>query len=193
MTGMPEEVYERIYGATKRLIEKKRSSASNVKIKLSFIVDSGNYRDIPKMVETGLGLGADHIFFCNFLPSPYCGLSAGERVLMAGGAEEAWIKRTFDRYPLSIRKRLTPPVLVDPGMPDNRCATHFSQIRFDGDGNVSSCSMMLLDMSGNGTYREKDVWNNDFFRSMRRAFMGCGGSAIKEPCKVCPDNKGVAV
>ncbi len=193
MTGIPEEVYRKIYDDTRRLIEERNRAGSKLKVKLSFIIDRHNYRSIPGMIDAGLALGADHIFLCNFLPSPYDGLRAHERVLMAEEETLRELKAIIGKYPPAVSKKVTLPVLVDPHQRDNKCAAHFSQIRFDGDGNVSSCSMMLLNMSGNGTYKDKDVWNNEFFRNMRKAFLDKGVISIKDPCKVCPDNKGVVV
>lgn len=193
MTGMGEEVYGRIYEAAKRLIEEKMRRKAAVKVKLSFILDKTNYRFIHEMIGVSIGLGADHTFFCNFLPAPYDGFAAPERVLMAEDAVIDELRGALQRYPPEIRKTFTPPVLVNPGSGENNCNTHFSQIRFDGDGNVSSCSMMLLDMTGHGSYRDKDVWNNDFFRKMRRVFLSHGNELVPDPCKVCPDNRGVKI
>ena len=83
------------------------------------------------------------------------------------------------------------PSLIDKNSAGNGCDVHFRQIRFDGDGNVSSCSMMLLNMTGNGSYRDGDVWNNAFFRGMRRIFLSGSGDGLPGPCGVCPDNKGI--
>ncbi|MDD5496135.1 MAG: radical SAM protein [Candidatus Omnitrophica bacterium] len=193
MTGMDGAIYLKIYDATRRLIEERNRRKVKIKVKLSFIIDNYNYKFIPEMIETSLKLGVDHAFFCNFLSSPYTGLSAPERVLMAEEKTKEEIRRIFAAYPPSIRKRLTPPVLLDTKMDKNACDTHFTQIRFDGDGNVSSCSMMLLDMTGHGTYKDDDVWNNEFFRKMRRVFLKGKMGEFPDPCKVCPDNKGVKV
>ena len=193
MTGMKPETYDGIYEAVGALVAEKKRRGSRVKIKLSYIIDKHNYRFIPYMVASSAALGVDHSFFCNFLSAPYDGLRAEERSLMAGGKAAGEIKAIFEAYPPAVRKKLTPPLLVDPGMAGDNCRTHFSQIRFDGNGNVSSCSMMLLNMSGHGHYRDKDVWNNAFFRDMRKAFLSGGSYPVPDPCKVCPDNKGVRI
>jgi len=190
MTGMDKTVYQTIYDGVRALVEEKNKCNSSVKIKLSFIIDRYNYTAIPEMVKVGLELDADHIFFCNFLPAPFEGLRAEERVLTARPEIRDALTEIFRRYPPAIRKRLTPPVIVDAATRHNLCDIHFTQIRFDGDGNVSSCSMMLLNMSGNGTYKDDGLWNNDFFRDMRRAFISGEGRFIPEPCKSCPDNRG---
>jgi MoaA/NifB/PqqE/SkfB family radical SAM enzyme len=191
MTGMDGAIYGEIRRSAGRLVEERDRARSKVKVKLSFIIDNHNYSKIPKMVETSLALGVDHTFFCNFLPCPSGGLTAGERVLMSGSRVRAELAAMMARYPASVRRKFTMPLLVDEGAAANRCRSHFSQIRFDGDGNVSSCSMMLLNMEGNGHYRDAELWNNDFFRRMRRTFISGDERLLPEPCRVCPDNKGV--
>lgn len=193
MTGMDRSIYDTIYESVKKLIKERKKRASRLKVKLSFIIDRINYKAIPAMADVAIRLGADHAFFCNFLPCPYAHLGAEERVLTNSPDISEELKGIFSMYPLSVRKRLTLPTLVDPKMDGNRCNTYFSQARFDGDGNVSSCSMMLLDMTGHGNYKDKEIWNSDFFRSMRRLFLSGNDKDLYDPCKVCPDNKGVEV
>lgn len=193
MTGMPAAVYRDSLEAVRQLIAKRNAGSRRLKVKLSFIIDRENYRSIPAMAELGLALGADHLFFCNFLAAPFDGLRAEERVLMAERDVGDELAAMFGRFPAEARRKMTPPVLVARGRGRNGCATHFSQIRFDGEGNVSSCSMMLLNMAGNGSFREPGVWNNAFFRSMRKAFLDGADDRLQEPCRVCPDNRGVAM
>jgi MoaA/NifB/PqqE/SkfB family radical SAM enzyme len=193
MTGMDGNVYSSIYEAVSSLVSQKRQRGSPIKVKLSFIIDRHNYKAIPDMIAAGLKLGVDHMFFCNFLSAPFDGLRADQRALMDAGVIKEEIVAMFASYPPAVRKKLTPPVLIDANMGRNECDTHFSQIRFDGAGNVSSCSMMLLNMAGHGSYKDEGVWNNEFFRDMRRRFLSSDGSLVPEPCKVCPDNKGVHI
>lgn len=193
MTGMGPETYQEIYDSVRMLVEEKRRRSSSVKVKLSYIIDRHNYKFIPYMVDVSIALGADHSFFCNFLSAPYDGLRAEERSLMADKKVIDEMRAIFASYPAAIRRKLTPPLLVDRNMSENNCETHFSQIRFDGDGNVSSCSMMLLNMSGHGSYKDENVWNNAFFKDMRRAFLSKDNCRIPDPCKVCPDNKGIRI
>ena len=193
MTGMDESYYDKILVAVKKLVAEKRKRGSFVKVKLSFIIDKHNYRHIPAMVDVALDTGVDHAFFCNFLPCPYGHLGAGDRLLTSDDRIKKELDEMFSRYPAAVRKKLTPPVLVDMGEGKNNCSTHFSQVRFDGGGNVSSCSMMLLDMTGHGSYKDPGVWNNAFFTGMRRKFLSGDNERLFDPCRVCPDNKGVRI
>lgn len=193
MTGMDEAVYSKIYEAVKRLVDERAHRRSKVKIKLSFILDKVNYKFIHDMIDVSLDLGVDHTFFCNFLAAPYSGLLPDERVLPADGKIADELRGALMRYPPDMRKKFTLPALVDTKSSRNGCGAHFSQVRFDGDGNVSSCSMMLLDMTGKGNYKDEDVWNNDFFKKMRRLFLSGASAELPDPCGVCPDNKGVMI
>lgn len=193
MTGMDERIYSEIYEAVEILVRERDKRSSNLSVKLSFIIDRHNYKFIPKMIDVSLRLGVDHIFFCNFLTAPYDGLRPSERLLVAGDVVKDELNAIFKNYPPEIRKKCTPPILVDEKIIKNNCEIHFSQIRFDGDGNVSSCSMMLLDMSGHGNYKEEGLWNNEFFKTMRRAFLSGDDKCVPSPCKICPDNKGVEI
>jgi len=191
MTGMPEERHRDICDAVGSLVRERDRRRSRVRVKVSHIIDKTNYRHMPQMARISLDLGADHTFFCNFLACPYGGLSAGERVLEASDEIAKEIRAMIDALPPAARKKFTFPSLIDRNAGAFRCDSHLSQMRFDGDGNISSCSMMLLDMTGRESRLGKDAWNNDFFRSMRRRFMSRDSSQLFEPCLWCPDNTGV--
>ncbi|MCM8790648.1 MAG: radical SAM protein [Candidatus Omnitrophica bacterium] len=193
MTGMDENYYAKIYRAIKNLVDERNRRNSPLKVKLSFIVDRQNYKYIPDMIQTSLNLGVDHTFLCNFLPCPVEGLTAEERSLMADPKIRREIRSIMNAYPPLVRRKFTLPPLIDKTLRQNKCVSHFSQVRFDGDGNISSCSMMLLNMEGNGNYRDEEIWNNAFFRRMRNVFLSSDAEKLPGPCRVCPDNKGVLI
>jgi hypothetical protein len=145
------------------------------------------------MIDVSLKLGADHAFFCNFLPSPYNGFRFEERVLAADGNIARQLRAMLGSYSAPVRKKVTFPKLPESSINRNHCNTYFSQIRFDGDGNVSSCSIMLLNMEGHGNYRDKNVWNSEFFRTMRKTFLSNDNERLPSPCRLCPENKGVKI
>jgi MoaA/NifB/PqqE/SkfB family radical SAM enzyme len=191
MTGMPEKTYYDVYDATKRLIQERNRKSSPVRVKLSYIIDKQNYIFMPEMAKVSAELGADFTFFCNFLACPYEGFTADERSLETGEAITKEIQGFIRSLPLSQRRKFDFPQLIDRNAKRFSCRSHFSQIRFDGAGNVSSCSMMLLDMGKKGNFMDPDAWNNEFFRSMRRGFLSGERSALHDPCLWCPDNVGV--
>lgn len=194
MTGGACEIYDKIFDGVKTLISERDRTNSKVKIKLSFIIDTVNYKSLEDMIRAGMGLGADTIFLCNFLPCPYPGLSADERMIFLKnkGAID-FIKDVYDNLDNETKRKVSFPDAVDIGIKDNKCDTHFTQIRVDGEGRVSSCSVMLLNMEGSGYYYQPDVWNNTFFRETRRAFLKNNRDLLKDPCRICPENLGVRI
>jgi MoaA/NifB/PqqE/SkfB family radical SAM enzyme len=191
MTGMPEDVYREIYDAIKHLAEERDKRRSGIKIKVSHIIDKHNYAHIPEMIRISLDLGVDHTFFCNFLACPYDGFRAEERALEAEGVVVERTQGFINAIPARQRKKFDFPVLIDRHAAAFQCNSHFSQIRFDGSGDVSSCSMMLLNMRDKGKYPDADVWNGEFFRTMRRNFLSGDSKRLYEQCLWCPDNVGI--
>jgi MoaA/NifB/PqqE/SkfB family radical SAM enzyme len=194
MTGMAREVYDRIFAAAKELISERNRTHSKVKVKLAFIVDTVNYKSLGKMIDAGMELGADVVFLCNFLPAPYPGLTADERMIFLKNTEIIrFMKNVQARLDERTRRKISFPDVVNPEAVSNECRAHFTQIRVDGDGRVGSCSVMLLNMGGKGYFYEPDVWNNKFFQDMREIFLKNNKSLLKEPCRACPENFGVRI
>jgi len=192
LTGMPPETHAQIIRDTKMLIDEVKKTGKALSVKISFIIDRENYRSMPKMISLARELGPDHTFLCNFLPTPYKGLTPKERVITVDDKPIAdLISKAMAGLSGIERKKFSFPVLIDPALAENRCATHFKQLRVDGDGNASSCSMMLLNMQGASSLKDEDIWNGPFFMAMREKFMR--GGALEEVCYYCPDNKGVPI
>lgn len=191
MTGMEPRIYDEIYNNVKALIEKKKKVRSGVKVKLSFILDRENVKYVDAMVAASLKLGADHTFFCNFLPSRFDGFRPEERVLF-DDEHLPGLRAAYNKLNKGEKRKFTFPPLLGREKTVRECNTHFSQMRVDGKGNVSSCSMMLLNMEDKGKYYQKDVWNNGFFKLMRRKFMD-SKEELPEPCYHCVSNYGVSL
>ena len=192
MTGCSSHTYPIILNAVDNLIRERDQSDSKVKIKLSFIIDRENFRFIPEMINTGEQLGVDSIFLCNFLPSTVDGFRAEERMLFSGNLDAAnTIKEIYTNLPEKLKRMVSFPEFVNKESRRNKCDAHFTQMRVDGEGRVSSCSVMLLNMDGQGYFYDKNVWNNNFFHEMRQRFLNSKKNDLLEPCRVCPDNFGL--
>lgn len=192
MTGCPSYVYSKIYNATEKLIQAQNKSGSKVKVKLSYIIDKINYKGIPHMINIAEKLGADFIFLCNFLPSPYAGFRAEERMLFYDDINVVnTIKKVYSSLPDTLKRKVSFPKLINRNSAKNNCVTYFTQIRVDGEGRISSCSIMLLNMDGHGYFYDENVWNNNFFKKMRQKFLSSNKDNLLAPCRVCPENYGV--
>lgn len=189
MTGMAGFLYPKICKNVKRLVEARKTVGSSVEIKASFIIDQQNWRFVPEFLRVADGLGVDQVFLCNFLPAPFSGFRAEERSLFLQDTEMVEFLRTI--VPPHMRGKVTLPTLLDLTQTTKQCACHFEQLRVDGAQNFSSCSMMLLNMEGNGKITDSEVWNSAFFKDRRARFLTDDKDVLFDPCKVCPDNYGV--
>jgi len=192
LTGMRPGIFDKIYKDTKELIERKKSKKSPLKVKLSFIIDKVNFKHLDSMVKLLGELKADYAFLCNFLPCPYDELTPQKRVITKNDKEIMKFIRDFrDNLPVHLKEKLSFPRVIDSAMKENKCSIHFDQVRVDGDGKVSSCSMMLLNMKEAGSIDEEDPWNSAHLVRMRKKFLE--NKDIEEPCFHCPSNKGIEI
>ncbi len=186
LTGCGAECYHKIYENVVRLVDKKRSAGANLKIGVSYVLDKTNFEFLNDMIQVADKLGVDEVKIMPYLSTlDIPGYTSKERSLFEG-----------DNAVKNIFSNITPT----PGMnvalysplkstPTKNCRTFFTHIRVDGAGNIGSCGRMLLDLSRNGKFTDKNVWNNDYFRRMRRIYLD-PKLALLEPCTVCPENMG---
>jgi MoaA/NifB/PqqE/SkfB family radical SAM enzyme len=189
ITGMPGLFYQKIYKNVKRLVEARNTLGSPVKIKASFIIDQQNWRLVPEFLKVADEVGVDQVFLCNFLSAPFDGFRAEERSLFAHDTEMVEFLRTA--VPTHMKDKVVLPTLLDLTQTTKQCSCHFDQLRVDGAQNFSSCSIMLLNMEGNGKITDAEVWNSAFFQDRRARFLTDDKSVLFDPCKVCPENYGV--
>ncbi|MDA2915388.1 radical SAM protein [Nitrospinae bacterium AH_259_B05_G02_I21] len=189
ITGMPGLLYPKIYKNVKRLVEARNALGSPVKIKASFIIDQQNWPLIPEFLRVADEVGVDQVFLCNFLSAPFDGFRAEERSLFVQDTDMVEFLRTV--VPSNMQGKVVLPTLLDPAQTTKQCSCHFDQLRVDGAQNFSSCSIMLLNMEGNGKITDAEVWNSTFFQNRRARFLTDDKSVLFDPCKVCPENYGV--
>jgi MoaA/NifB/PqqE/SkfB family radical SAM enzyme len=191
LTGNDPAIFSRIEAGFRRLVAARDRARSGLEICAQYIVDKENLPLVPAMLAHARGLGADRVSFSTFLPTPYPGFRAEERVPDTAEASRANLAAAHvNALPAAQRARITPPLLLEERRGAPRCRVNFSQLRVDAAGNVGSCSAMLQNMGGQGHFEDADVWNNAFFRRQRRAFLGAGAD-LEAPCRVCPYNYGV--
>ncbi|MBI5210951.1 MAG: radical SAM protein [Elusimicrobia bacterium] len=193
MTGMDPGMYGAILMNVGRLTAARDRRLSPLVVNASFILDKTNYVHVPAMLETAFGLGVDGVHLVSFLPSPCDGYRVEERTITTDDAAIVGFLRRA--VPAGLRRRVSLPTVLDRGASAKRCSCHWAQVRVNGNGEVSSCSMMLLNMAGHGTIRDgsaMEVWNSAWFQGMRAKFLSEGKDALELPCTVCVDNFGVS-
>ncbi|MBC7545156.1 MAG: radical SAM protein [Candidatus Sericytochromatia bacterium] len=193
LTDQGEDTFHKIRRNVEKLIRARNARGSSFQVKISFILDRDNYTHLPAMLELARTLQADKVFLCNFLHTPFEGGHANDRAIFTDHTEiVAYLQQTMEAQPDWFRRRVMPPPLLERFTGQKRCDIHHTQLRVDAEGNVNSCSMMLLKMKGHGHALDEGLWNNKFFAGMRRMFLD-EKAPLPEPCKFCPSNVGVGL
>jgi MoaA/NifB/PqqE/SkfB family radical SAM enzyme len=186
MTGMSPNFFEVIRENISELVAQRDLKKAKIEIWISIILDQINYVYLQDMINFAESLGIDGVFFFQYLPSPAIGFTAEERCLFS---DDIKALETFSHLMPSRSKIkiIFPPLLERKGNNNKICSTYFYLISVDGEGNIGGCCAQLLDLSKNGTFYEKDAWNNHHFKDMRRRFIE-PETPILEPCKWCYNN-----
>lgn len=187
MTGNSEEIYPIILRNVKELVKERNKRNSKLKIELSFIVDSFNFRFMDQMIQLGDNLGAELVSLIPFLPLPYPGYTPEERCLLADNQEV--IRKLCRLMPIKFRCDVEYPFLLSNSLKNRKvCRWPFSQLRVDGEGNIGGCGVALLNTRGNGKVYDKDPWNNRYFRDLRNRHLN---GDLFWPCRFCTESMGV--
>jgi len=185
MTGQQKKYFSIICNNVQELVRKRNEIKSGLVISLSFILDQQNYRNAFRMVELAEKLGVDEVSLHNFLPSPVEGFTAEKRCLYSDDKDvvETLIRLRQGGY----KVKLNLPTLLDKNRKEKYCVSYFRLIRVDGEGNVGGCAGQLLNLSGNGKFYDKDVWNNSHFQERRKIFLDADIPELP-PCRDCCHN-----
>lgn len=187
LTGCGTKCYHTIYENVAALTAKKKQTGAGLNIGVSFVLDKTNFRFVNEMIQTADALGVDEVSVTPYLSSLNIpGYTSQDCSLFESSdtTRDIFSKITSSASGMKITLY---PLLKD--LPVRNCRVFFTHIRVDGDGNIGSCGRMLLDLTKNGKFTDKDVWNNDCFRRMRRTFLD-SQLPLLDPCKVCPQNMG---
>jgi MoaA/NifB/PqqE/SkfB family radical SAM enzyme len=187
MTGNPKVDYSRILQNVEALVRARANKRSSLRIDLSFIIDSNNYLHMKDMIEVGEAFGVDSVYLAQFQASPYTHFTPEERCLFADDQEviEELAQLMSRKYRCHVR---WPYLLMRPEGKRSICRWPFSIITVDGAGNIGGCPMAVLNMHENGTIYDKNPWNNQYFRDMRRRHLN---GALFWPCQYCVECAGV--
>jgi MoaA/NifB/PqqE/SkfB family radical SAM enzyme len=193
LTDQGEATFEKIKRNVQKLVAARNARRSKFQVKLSFILDRQNAQHLPAMLDLARGLEADKVFLCNFLHTPFANGHADDRSIFVDHHEIiAGIQQAIAAQPAWFRRRVMPPPVLERWPTKKRCDVHHTQLRVDANGDVNSCSMMLLKMKGHGHVMDENLWNNKFFTGMRRLFLD-EKAPLPEPCRYCPSNVGVSL
>jgi len=186
MTGNPEANFSRILHNIEALV-RARGKNNAPRIDLSFIIDRHNYHYMKDMLEIAENLGADFVYLLHFLASPYPGFTPEERCLYEDdqAVKDELFRLMSKKYRCEVE---WPYLLKRPGGERIVCKWPFSLIQIDGGGYVGGCPVQLSNMHNNGTIYDKDVWNNQYFRDLRRRHLQ---GNLFGPCESCVCSVGI--
>jgi MoaA/NifB/PqqE/SkfB family radical SAM enzyme len=183
ITGEDGKYFYKICDNIRALVETRREKKSDIKFGASIILDKINYRYINEMIQTAGMLGLDYVTFYPFFPvSENEDFSASKRCLFEDDKEVAEFFPAKVKYPSSGLQVIICPfpkrVVARRG-----CRSFFKLLSIDGAGNVGGCAKQILNLTG-GKFSDEDVWNNQYFRSMRQMFLD-PNTPLLETCKFC--------
>lgn len=186
MTKNPKQNYNDILTNISQLVEKKRSKGSrSPQIRILHIVYKGNYKYIPNVVKLADELGVDSLVFFNLLPVDIPGFTE-DQCLYEDDQDVIDVISSVER-PKSKLVVYTPN-LLQRVITKRVCSDYFEKIRVDSRGSVTSCGAIIQASERYGNvFRDKDVWNNDHFRNMRRMFLG-NSVPLLDCCRICEGN-----
>lgn len=185
VAGVSQEIYEVITRNLNELVKERNRRKSKLKISMTYVCTKDNYKDIPKVIELGKSICFDYIHFHNLIPSEKTDYDNG-KCLMCSDVEVkkhlAEIKAKLDSNDM---KKVYFPKLIPDCIKVRKCRVPFRNMKIDSEGNISSCYRVITPSSDNGNiFREKNVWNNKHYQSMRRMMLD-NSVDLLECCKTC--------
>ncbi len=185
-TGYSHKYFHKVVENTRKLVQARNAAKnSDMEITATILVDKHNFRDMEKMIHFAEQLGIDELILSHFMPWTTPGMTAQERSIFSDNEEAvAEINRLAEsRYGVAV----TFPTIFD-GEKNNRlCRDNVLSMSIDGDGNVSGCERKMLNTERNGKYWEKNVFNNDHFKWLRKIFI-TKEENLPDPCVTCFNN-----
>lgn len=185
-TGYHHTIFDKVVQNAKLLTQAKHNApSSKMTITATVLVDKYNYKTMAEMITFCEDIGIDEVTLSHFMPWCTEGLTAEERCIFENNIEamEYINELASKQYGIVV----TFPTIFD-GKKDNRlCQDNVLSMSIDGDGNISGCERKMLNTADNGKYWEKDAFNNDHFKYLRKIFV-TKDAPIPEPCEICFNN-----
>jgi len=188
LTGVEKHVFYMIIDNIRKLVTLRHETGSRLQIYVSFIVDKQNYGYISTMVQLAQNLGINKVKFDAFLPYPIEGCSLDERCITSEDKEIVNFLRNIKHNDDTLEIR--PLTILDLNQAHRICTSPFTTLRVDSAGNVGACNIKLLNLEKNGVYTDPDVWNNDYFRQLRKSFLNKNLHQPPEACLTCYEYAG---
>ncbi|HBA26230.1 MAG TPA: hypothetical protein DCY98_02360 [Nitrospinae bacterium] len=184
ITGISELTFDKIVNNVESLVKERNIKKLKLTISLSFIITHNNYKEIPEIIQFSENLGVDCISLNNIIPSDVPGLKKEEAALNNRTEIIDYLKNLKVQ---SGKMRVTLPNLLDGNLNNRLCRDFYTSMSIDGDGNIGGCERIMLNTTNNGKFWDKDVFNNEHFRELRRIFTQ-NTMSLPDACQYCYNN-----
>ncbi|MBW2967128.1 radical SAM protein [Candidatus Woesearchaeota archaeon] len=180
------------------LLNQRKKALRSVfpRLRLSFVIQSDNYREMGGMVLLAKKVGAHSVFF---QPMHYQYISDKKESLMKGLTKQNMLREVKAAYRLAKAKGVATNLedIIDnfslhwkkySGLNECGavCPLPWMSVYVDVEGNVRvCCSMFKNDGIMGNIFREsfRKIWNGKRYVALRKAFKA--GKRPYEPCKIC--------
>ncbi len=184
ITGQSGEIFNLIINNVLELTALKNRRKSPLTITVSIIYNKQTIDHLQKMINFASSLNVDNICLYNVIPYPFIEREARKQAIFIDDNEA--IKKIESIKFSNNQQNLYIAPLLDSSKQYHLCRDSYYSIGIDGDGNVSGCDRLLLNISNNGKFWDKDVFNNHHFRSLRKMFIN--KETLLPPCALCYNN-----
>lgn len=183
MRGASKRIFDTVLENIIGLVENRNNSGLN--IGLSYVCTKSNYKYIPDMVKLAEDLGVDELGFQNLIPSNMQGFTA-DQCLYEDDNDVCEVILSVDEPKSKLVVYM--PILLQRTVTERLCKSHFNSLFVDAKGNVSGCARVMTPKEEYGNvFKEQDVWNDSYFRRMRRMFLD-ESIPLLDCCKTCVNN-----
>jgi MoaA/NifB/PqqE/SkfB family radical SAM enzyme len=185
ITGLSQDTFHLITNNISQLISLKNIKKKTLQLTISLIYDKQTIKYLQEMLNFANNLKADNICLYNIIPYPFIEEEARKQAIFIDDYEEIKILESI-KLPNNC-SNLSITSLLDARANYHICRDAFYSIGIDGDGNVSGCDRLLLNISHNGKFWDKDVFNNEHFKRLRNMLIN-SNSKLLPPCTLCYNN-----
>ena len=176
--------FDQIINNIKILVNLRNKKWGKVEIKISRVLTKSTLRLAEEFILLGINLGVDKVIFHNLIFSNIKGFDKQECLFDEFNTAELFNKLA-DKYGKSIDIEFPKLINIHPEEVEPRCPWYWKNIGIDADGNVSGCGRFMVPKRSYGNFLDIDIWNNKYFRDMRKLFLT---NQVLDCCRGCVEN-----
>lgn len=182
--GGSPEAFARFTAGLSALVDARNHSGFPRKLSISSVLWKSRLHDAAAVLDLAASRGIDSVTFHNLIPSSLSGCGI-EEVLDVRESEHL---KGLASEGLRLGVNVGLPAIASVDLEADRgyttCVSPWRTLYVDADGGVSGCFRIEAPSRGNGDWLRSSVWNNDYFRTLRRSHLGDRPS-LPIRCRTC--------